>query len=82
MEEPKFCLKCSHELYFDSYFSRYKCPYCLYMSDRVDKFKGNEQLLDSFVNLIFDCIQNPELYENQNSRQLVKLYLLKLLNSL
>jgi hypothetical protein len=78
--EDKRCPDCKERIYLDVECNKYRCIYCGFKSEAVDQFKENDLLLDSFVDLIFDCIQHPENYNEP--RWEVKNSLLRLLNSL
>jgi hypothetical protein len=78
--EEKRCPECNNSMYFNSYFSKYVCPYDGFMSEKIDRFKGNEVLLDSFINLLIDYIDHRECYPDIKIE--IKMLFLKLLNSL
>lgn len=76
MDNNICCPRCGGLAYFNSYFSKYQCSYCFWMSEKVDKFKGNEELLDNFI----DKLEAATM--RRCSKKDVKESLIKLLNSL
>jgi hypothetical protein len=71
-------------MFYDHSIGNYHCYNCNYIirynNTSNDNLISKEELIDSFINLIEDCIQNKGI--DDNYRQLIKLNLLKLLNLL
>jgi len=78
--EEKRCPECNKLLFYDSAIRKYTCLYCGWHSNLINRFKGNEVLLDSFINLLIDYIDHKEYYPDIKVE--IKMLFLKLLNSL
>jgi ribosomal protein L37E len=74
MEEYIVCQKCESIASYNSYFQKYQCPFCGWLSERIEKFKGNEQYLNEFI----DVLRHPHTCTKKQLEQ----SLIKLLNSL
>lgn len=77
--EDKICPICFHRsMHYDYNIGNYRCHNCTYIDN--NSITNKEELINSFINLIEDCIQNKGI--DNNYRQLIKSNLLKLLNLL
>jgi hypothetical protein len=79
IKDIKKCPRCDHNARLDEYLNIYVCDYCIWKGRNIDSFKGNEKLLDEFVEVLSGCISRG--YVSGHKDELKEL-LLKLLNSL